>query len=100
MITWKNNSKIQRLKQSIKDFNLFIKQCYFIVWSEERKQNIKKQTVAKTKKKRRSMLLTKFAVCDSENVRFIKEQESSGLLKSLGIKILFIKILLVGPLLF
>ena len=52
------------------------------------------------KKKRRSMLLTKFAVCDSENVRFIKEQESSGLLKSLGIKILFIKILLVGPLLF
>ena len=46
------------------------------------------------------MLLAKFAVCDSENVRFIKEQESSGLLKSLGIKILFIKILLVGPLLF
>ena len=32
------------------------------------------------------MLLSKFEVCDSKKSRFIKEQEFSGLLSSLGIK--------------
>ena len=32
------------------------------------------------------MLLSKGAVCDSKKLRFIKEQEASGLLSSLGIK--------------
>ena len=32
------------------------------------------------------MLLLKCAVCDSEQSKFIKEQEPSGLLSSLGIK--------------
>ena len=71
---------------------------YCLKW--RKKTEYKKANGCKDKKKRKSMLLTKFVVCDSENVRFIKEQESSWLLKSLGIKILFIKILLVGPLLF
>ena len=48
----------------------------------------------------RIMLLSKCAVCDSIKSKFIKEQEASGLLSSLGIKISFCKIPLVGPLLF
>ena len=32
------------------------------------------------------MLLSKCAVCDSKNSKFIKQQEASGLLSSLGIK--------------
>ena len=46
------------------------------------------------------MLLSNYAVCKSKKSRFIKEQEASGLLSSLGIKTLLSKIPLVGPLLF
>ena len=46
----------------------------------------------------RITLLSKCAVCDSKKLKFIKEQEASGLLSTLGIKTL--KIPLVGPLLF
>ena len=46
------------------------------------------------------MLLSKCAVCDSKKSKFIKEQEASGLLSSLGIKTPLSKIPLVGPLLF
>ena len=46
------------------------------------------------------MLLSKCAVCDSKKLKFIKEQEASGLLSSLGKKITLSKILLVDPLLF
>ena len=59
----------------------------------------KNPNVAKTKN-RRIMLLSKCAARDSEKLKFIKEQESSGLLSSLGIKISLSKIPLVGPLLF
>ena len=45
------------------------------------------------------MLLSKCALCDSK-LKFIKEQEASGLLSSLGIKTPLSKIPLVGPLLF
>ena len=41
------------------------------------------------------MLLSKFEACDSKKSRFIKEQESSGLLSSLGIKTPFRLISLV-----
>ena len=44
------------------------------------------------------MLLSKRAVCDSK--KFMKQQEASGLLSSLGIKTPLIKIPLLGPLLF
>ena len=37
-------------------------------------------------KNRRIMLLSKCTVCDSKKLKFIKEQEASGLLSSLGIK--------------
>ena len=48
----------------------------------------------------RIMLLSKRAVCDSKIPKFIKEQEASGLLSSLGIKIPLHKITLLGSLLF
>ena len=48
----------------------------------------------------RIMLLSKFAVSDSKKLVFIKEQEASGLLSSLGIKTPLNKIPLLGPLLF
>ena len=47
----------------------------------------------------RIMLLSKCAMCDSKKSQFIKQQEASSLLSSLGIKTPLSKILLVGPLL-
>ena len=46
------------------------------------------------------MLLSICAVCDSKKLKFMKEQEATGLLSSLIIKTLLSKILLLGPLLF
>ena len=42
------------------------------------------------------MVLSKCVVCDSKKSKFIKEQEASGLLSILGIKIPLIKTPLVG----
>ena len=58
-----------------------------------------KNPIARTKNGR-IMLLSKCAVCDSKKSKFIKEQEASGLLSSLGIKTTLNKIPLLGPLLF
>ena len=55
--------------------------------------------VAKTKHGR-VMLLSECVVCDSKKSKFIKEQEPSGLLSSLGRKTPSSKIPLVVPLLF
>ena len=49
---------------------------------------------------RRIMLLLKCEVSDSKKSKFIKGQEVSRLLSSLGIKIPLSKIPLLGPLLF
>ena len=46
------------------------------------------------------MLLSKFPVCYGKKLKIFKEQEASGLLRSLGLKAPFRKIPLVGPLLF
>ena len=46
------------------------------------------------------MLLPKCAVCDSKKSKFIKQQEASELLSSLGIKAHLSEIPSVGPLLF
>ena len=46
------------------------------------------------------MLLSKCAVCDSKNSKFIKQQEASELLSNLWVKATLSKIRLVGPLLF
>ena len=45
------------------------------------------------------MFLSKCVVCDSKKMKFIKEQEASGLLSSLGINTPLDKIPLLGPLL-
>ena len=46
------------------------------------------------------MPLSKCAVCESKKSKFIKEQEASGLLSSLGIKTPLSKIHLLGSLLY
>ena len=46
------------------------------------------------------MILSKRDVCDSKKLRFIKEQEASRLLSTLGVKTSFSKIPLVVSLLF
>ena len=55
----------------------------------------KNPKVARTKNGR-IMLLSKYAVCDSKKLKFIKQQEASGLLSSLRIKAPLSKIPLVG----
>ena len=59
----------------------------------------KNPKVAKTKNER-IMFLSKCAVCDSKKSKFIKEQEASGLLTSLGRRTLLNKIPSVCPFLF
>ena len=56
----------------------------------------KNPKVARTKNR----TLSKCAVCHTEKWKFLKEQEASGLLSSLGIKTPLSKIPLVGRLLF
>ena len=51
-----------------------------------RKNKESKNPKAVKKKNGRIMLLSKFSVCDSKKSKFIKEQEASGLLSSLRIK--------------
>ena len=46
------------------------------------------------------MLLSKYTVCESKKLKFIKEQEASGWFSSWGIKAPLSKIPLVAPLLF
>ena len=46
------------------------------------------------------MLLSKWSVCNSKNLKFLTEREARGLLSSLGIRAPFIQIPLLGPLLF
>ena len=55
--------------------------------------------VAKTKKGK-PLLLSICAVCDSKKSRFIKEQEATALISSLGIKTPFSKIPILGDILF
>ena len=75
-----------------------MKQCSHI-GSVEKNTECKNPKVVKTKN-RAIMLLSKCALCDSKKSKFIKEEEASGLLSSLGIKTLLGKILLVGLLFF
>ena len=48
----------------------------------------------------KTMLLSKCAICSSKKSRFIKEQEASGSLSSLGLKTLLSKIPLLDDILF
>ena len=59
----------------------------------------KNPKVARTKN-RRIMILSNCVVWESKKSKFIKRQEASGLLSSLGIKTPLSKIPLFGPLFF
>ena len=48
----------------------------------------------------RVMILSKCTICDSKKSRFTKNQETEGLLSKLGIKTPFIKIPILGDILF
>ena len=48
----------------------------------------------------RTILLSKYSVCNSKNSKFLKEQEAIGLLSSLGIRTPLSRIPSLGPLLF
>ena len=51
-----------------------------------RKNTKSKNPIVATTNNERIMLLSKCTVCDSKRSKFIKQQEASGLLSSLGIK--------------
>ena len=70
---------------------------YSLIWRKNTKSKIQK--VVSTKNGR-IILSLKCAVCDSKKFKFIKKQEGSGLLSSLGINTSLSKIHLLGPLLF
>ena len=48
----------------------------------------------------RRIILSKCAVCDSRKTKFIKQQEASGYVTSLGKKKPLCKVPVLGPLLF
>ena len=48
----------------------------------------------------KTMLLSKYAICDTKKSRSIKKQETSGILSSLGLKTPLSKIPLFGDALF
>ena len=63
---------------------------YFLMC--KKKTESKTPTLVKTKN-RKIMLLSNFGACNSKISRFIKRQDASGLLSSLGIKTPLSKIL-------
>ena len=70
---------------------------YYCLTCRKNTEN-KNVNVARTKNGR-IMLLSNCVLCDSKKSNFIKQEEASGLLSSLGIKTPLSKIPLVGPLL-
>ena len=69
-------------------------------WLKCTKNTESKNPKAAKIKKGRTMLSSNCVVCSSKRLRFVKEQEPSGLLSSLSIRTLLSHIHLVGPLLF
>ena len=78
---------------------LYIKKMLFYYLMCRKNTESKNPKVVKTKN-RRTMLLSKIEVCNSKKLRFIKEQEASESLNTLGVKILLNRIPLMGPLSF
>ena len=61
------------------------------------RKNTESKNTKFVKKKPGRMFLPKCVVCDTKKLKFIKEQQASGLLNSLGTKTTLSKIPLVGP---
>ena len=64
------------------------------------RKNIESKNPKVVRTKNERMMLSNCVVCNSKKSKFIKEQEASGLLSSLGIKTPLNKISLLGHLLF
>ena len=64
------------------------------------RRNTEKKSKSCKIKNARMMLLSKCEVCEYKKLKYIKDQEATELLSSLGIKTPLGKIPLVGPLLF
>ena len=64
-----------------------------------KKTQSKNPEIVKTKN-RRVMVLSKCSVCNATKSKFLKKQETKGLLSSLGVRIPLSQIPLLGPLLF
>ena len=64
------------------------------------RKNIESKNPKVVRTKNGRMMLSSCVVCNSKKSKFIKEQEASGLLSSLGIKTPLNKISLLGHLLF
>ena len=79
----KKKSKIKKLYQLIKTFNILIKQFCLIIWSVKKKQILKSQKLHK-----QETVWWSCSVCNSRKSRFVKEQEVSGFLRSPGVKTL------------
>ena len=95
----KEEIKILRLNQVfLRFYSIYKTMLLFCLKCRKNTESINPK-VTRTKKGR-IMLLSKCAVCDSKKSKFIKQQEASGLLCSLGIKAPLSNIPLVGPLLF
>ena len=73
---------------------------YCLKCQKNKETKIQKSHQKKQKNNLRITLLLICAICESKKSKFIKQQEASGLLSSLGIKIPLSTIPLVGPLLF
>ena len=70
---------------------------YYLKCRKSTKSKSRKIVETKT---RRVMLLSKCSMCNSEKLKFLKEQGVKGWLSSLGKKTTLSQILLLGPLLF
>ena len=79
-------------------FKLYIKRCYRIVWSVEKIQ--KKIQKLQRQKMEQYCFYQNVQCVIVKKSKFIKHQDTSGLLSSLGIKTRLSKIPLVGSLLF
>ena len=71
-----------------------------LCWLKCRKNTESKNPKVARTKIRKIMLFSKCEVWHSKKSKFIKQQEASRLVSSLGIKTPLSKILLVGPFLF
>ena len=90
----KKNSKILIINKSY--MKLYIKQRYLILWSVEKNSENKNPKLTE-KGNGKIMFSSNCAVCGSKKVRFIKDQEASGIL--FGPSSPFSKIPVLGTLL-
>ena len=73
------------IRQNVQTNLKYIQNNVIVLFEVGKKIESRNAQVAKTKNKR-IMLLSKYEVRNSKKSKFIKEQEASGLLSSLGMK--------------